>query len=253
MNVKKKKNLNFPLGNKKAGFELSVNFIVILIICIVIFGFSIGILKKFFSHAETIKMTYDERTEQEIERLLDDGSRVAIPFDKKTIGNGEFKTFGIGILNTLNIGSSNEFQVNVRFNKAFNKGNDVLCSVDPPTSGSCGSPDTWLQTSTTANGIDYSGVTLQKTVKNNEQEKFLLGVSVKGAPAGTYVFDLTVCYANSDTEDPLHALTNSPECKCWKKISTDPNPVQYDIDTGCSIRTKDNSYDTLHKLYVDVP
>jgi len=203
------------MANKKGGFELSVNFLVILIICIVIFGFSIYIVKKFFTHAETIKMTYDERTEREIESLLDDGSRVAIPYDKKAIGNGDFKTFGIGVLNTLGTDLSNVFDITIVFNKAFDRRNDLIC--ESPCSGSgcihqsqCGYPDTWLQ-STQGSGVELDGVTITKSIKNNEQEKFLLGVGVKDAPKGTYIFDLSVTY-----------------------------------DSG-------NSYDSLHKLYVDVP
>ncbi len=201
---------------RKASFQLSVNFLVILIICIAIFSFSVFILKKFFTQAETIKMTYDERTEQEIERLLDDGSRIAIPFDKKTINNGDFKTFGIGVLNILNTGESNNFMINVSFKKAFDKRNEPICDImhggiDMYTVN-CGSPETWLQT--TAGTPTGQGVSIRKTIKNNEQEKFLLGVDVKNAPAGTYIFDLSVEYYNSTD---------------WV------------------------SYDTLHKLYVDVP
>ena len=148
--------------NKRA-FELSVSFLVILIICIAIFSFSIYIVRKFFTHAENLRMTYDERTEREIEQLLDDGSRIAIPFDKKEIGNGEFKTFGIGVLNILNSGSSNTFEINVHFNQAFNKRSVKICDI--LDSSSCGSPDQWLQT-TGDTGFIGSGVTIQKTIKN---------------------------------------------------------------------------------------
>lgn len=199
--------------NKKATFQLTLNFLVIIIISLVVFGFSVYLIKKFFTHAETIKMTYDERTEKEIERLLDDGSRIAIPFDKKTIHNGEFKTFGIGILNMLNIGPSDNFRVNISFNKAFDKRNNELCNINKGDTVKCGSPGTWLQTTT---GVgDVSGAVIEKRIKNYEQEKFLLGVDVKGAPSGTYIFDLNVDYQNQSGN--------------W------------------------NPYDTLHKLYVDVP
>jgi len=197
--------------NRKAALQLSVNFLVIIIICIIILSFSIYMIKRFFTQAEIIKMTYDERTEKEIERLLDDGSRIAIPFDQKTIYNGEFKTFGIGVLNMLNIGWQDKFKINISFNKAFDRRNDLIC--DSLYTGNCGNPETWLQT--TAGIGNESGVVIEKTIRNNEQEKFLLGVSVKNAPAGTYIFDLDVEYKNKTDE--------------WV------------------------TYDTLHKLYVDVP
>lgn len=194
---------------RKAALQLSVNFLVIIIICIVVFSSSVYVIKRFFSHAETITMTYNERTEKEIERLLDDGSRIAIPFDKKVIYNGEFKTFGIGVLNMLNIGPSDKFNITIKFKKAFDKKNERICQGD----GSCGPPDTWLQT-TSGEGTENLGVSVEKTIKNNAQEKFLLGVGVKGALPGTYIFDLDVKYLNDSN---------------WL------------------------SYDTLHKLYVEVP
>lgn len=199
---------------KRAAFELSVTFLVILIICIVIFSLSVHMIKKFFTHAETIKMTYDEKTEKEIERLLYDGSRVAVPFDKKTIYNGKSDTFGIGILNMLNTGPNNDFKINVSFNKAFDRRNELICSASelgrPPSL--CGFPNTWLQTTTGMGG--ESGVSIIKRIKNNEQERFLLGVNVKNALSGTYIFDLDVRYENTTL---------------WV------------------------SYDVLHKLYVEVP
>ena len=196
--------------NKRA-FELSVSFLVILIICIAIFSFSIYIVRKFFTHAENLRMTYDERTEREIEQLLDDGSRIAIPFDKKEIGNGEFKTFGIGILNTLNIGMENKFRITVGFNKAYDKKNTEICNKMFPNK--CGNPNSWLKTST-GTVLPNGDVLVPKTIKNNEQEKFLIGMEVKNAPAGTYIFDLNVQYET---------------------------PPTY------------TAYDTTHKLYVDVP
>jgi len=208
--------------NRKASFQISVSFLVILIIALVVFTSSIYLLKKFFTQAEIVKLTYDERTEKEIERLLDDGSRVAIPFDKKTIPNGEFNTFGIGVLNVLNIGMNNDFKIDIKFNKAFDRENKQICSVQTD----CGNPDKWLQT-TQVQGAISSGVSITKTIRNNEQEKFLLGVNVNGARRGTYIFDLMVC-VDADikiTDDPI---------KCPDTPFPDP-------------------YDSMHKLYVEVP
>lgn len=208
---------------RKAALNLSVSFLVIIIICIAIFSFSIYFLKKFFTHAEEIKMVYDERTEKEIERILDDGSRVAIPFDKKTIYNGEFKTFGIGVLNMLNTGPSNNFEIYIYFNKAYDKENTKICEAPNP----CWStyPNDWLIISSGTQD-SVSGVTIPKIIKNNEQEKFLLGVEPKNALPGIYIFDLMVCVdAGAAIEDDTS--------KCPGSL---PDP-----------------YDNLHKLYVEVP
>jgi len=242
--------------HKKGGLQLSINFVVILIICIVIFSSSLYIIKKFFTHAEEIRMAYDERTEMEIERLLDDGSRVAIPFDKKKIYIGEFDTFGIGILNMLGINPA-EFKITIEFNKAFDKDNDVVCATpppapvgpQPPAPNTCGDPNTWLQTTEYPSGP----LTIIKSIKNNEQEKFLLGINVQTDEPGTYIFDLEVCYKNSNTENVAQGLYDSYECECWEDINigNDLPPIYVD-DPPCQYRHKDNRYG-FNKLYVEVP
>jgi hypothetical protein len=183
--------------NKKAAIELSVNFLVMLIITLVIFGSSMVMVKKFFGGATDIKRVYDERTEQEIERLLDDGSRVAIPFDKKKIANGEFATFGMGVLNVLGKDQQNDFRIQIKFNKAFHKDNTPICdSSSIASQATCQSPNMWLSSSNTPDSNQNTiGLVMQKTIKNNEQQKFLMGVEVDpGTEPGTYIFDMNVCF-----------------------------------------------------------
>ena len=210
---------------KKAAIELSVNFLVILIITLVIFGSSMVMVKKFFGGASDIKRVYDERTEKEIERLLDDGSRVAIPFDKKKIGNGEFETFGMGLLNVLGTSADNDFRVQIQFNKAFKKDNSPLC--DKTNAGTCGNPNMWLSTSEAAGSNQASiGIVSEKTIRNNDQQKFLLGVEVDGASPGTYIFDVDVCYT------PPSADTDARDARCQNSHK--------------------RSYSSVKKLYVEV-
>jgi hypothetical protein len=194
---------------KKASFQLSVNFIVIIIICLVIFIFSMFFIRRFFSHAEDLKLIWDERTESEIERILDDGSRVAIPFDKKTIVAGEYNKFGIGILNVLDKWDKRTFRVTINFNKAYDKQNNLICA----TLSECGPPDTWLQT-TDGYGVAGIGIQIEKDIPTFQQSKFLLGITPKEAGSGIYIFDLGVTFHNGTD---------------WQ------------------------SYDNLHKLYVEVP
>ncbi len=209
--------------NKKAAIQLSVNFLVILIICIVIFGSSIFVLRKFFSHAGTIKGTYDERVEKQIEALLDDGSRVAIPFDRKKIPNGEFETFGIGVLNMLGTHAQNSFEVTIKFSKAFNKDDSLMCEKPHTCPPNFINPGLWLKASTGFS--DNQGITLNPVILNNKQKKFLIGAEVSDAREGTYIFDVMVCYDDGDptTDHPL-----------------------------CTGGLEDN-YDNLHKIYIEVP
>jgi hypothetical protein len=189
---------------KKATFQLSVNFIVIIVICLVIFIFSIFFIKNFFTHATDLKDLWDERTQSEIEKILDDGSRVALPFDKKTIIAGEFDTFGVGILNVMDNYNPANFRAEFKFNKAFDKADNPIC-IGP---SDCGPPDTWLQT-TDGKGIAHQGITVEKNIKAFEQSKFLLGVLPKDADKGIYIFNLNVSFYDGTGYQPydnIHKL-----------------------------------------------
>ena len=220
----RKKGMQLVAG-RNAAIEMSTGFIVMLILSLVVFSFSVYFAKQFFGGAQRLKDVYDERTEREIERLLDDGSRVAIPFDKKTISNGAFDTFGIGVLNVIGLKAENNFRVSVKFNKAFDRQNNVICQM--PATATCGDPNTWLKT-TAGDGDLNDGVTFEKTIKNNAQDKFLIGVDVKGAPFGTYIFDVKVCVDDKDGDG-----------------STTPQ-------FGCDDPYFD-AYENVRKLYFEVP
>ena len=71
---------------RKRGIELSINFIVILIISLIIFTSGLVFTNKFFKLAVDRKADLDKQTELEIQNLLSDGAPVAIPYNKKKIG-----------------------------------------------------------------------------------------------------------------------------------------------------------------------
>ncbi|MBU1704099.1 MAG: hypothetical protein KJ922_01940 [Nanoarchaeota archaeon] len=226
---------------KKAAIELSVNFIVILIISIAIFGFGIWIANRFFTQASGMQLVFDQRTEAEIEKLMDDGSKIGIPYERKEIRNGNSGTLGMGILSLVDEPITT-FRVAVNFSKAYAPDNNLLCdggipglaaATDDATPGRavCGLPDTWLRTSS-GNGADTNtmenskGVSFTRNIRKYESDKFLIGFEVKDAPKGTYVFDVHVCY------DDGVGLVTYPE--------------------GCTDQYPD-IYDKLHKIYVIVP
>ncbi len=210
-------------GNRKAAIEMSTGFIVMLIISLVIFTFSVYFAKQFFGGAQRLKDIYDERAEREIERLLDDGSRVAIPFDKKTISNGGFDTFGIGVLNVIGLRAENNFRISIKFSKAFDRQNAQICQIP----ANCGDPNTWLK-SNAGDGDLAAGITFEKIIRNNAQDKFLIGVGVKDAPFGTYVFDVRVCVDDKDN------------------VNNEGSP-----QPGCDGPFPD-AYENVRKLYVEV-
>lgn len=102
----------------KKGFELSVTFLVILIISIVLFSSGIFLIRKFFSITGDVEERVAAQTQKEIERrLLEAGEKVSIPQNRKSAKIGDAVTFGLGILNTL--GSEHTFAVEMSFNKAY--------------------------------------------------------------------------------------------------------------------------------------
>lgn len=171
--------------NKKA-FEVSVNFVVILIISIIVFTMGISIVNRFFQFAEDEKLRWDQLTRSEIDSALDQGDRIAIPRFKKEIVNGEFASFGVGILNVLQ-GPMRNFRINIDFALASDR-RATIC--EPATASACGEPNNWIRTAYD----DESPIIFTLPIKNNEKKSFLVGFDVIGAADGTYVFNVNIEY-----------------------------------------------------------
>lgn len=156
--------------NKKA-IELSINFIVILILSIVIMSSSFILVRQFFGKATEMKAKLDSDTETQIRGLLVSGQRVAIPLHTKEAKIGEFVTFGVGISNILKGGgSSDTFTISVE---------DDNCK---PIGGSGAE-------------IDAKDYIPQITIDKNDQNIALIGVdTAKGAHGTTYKCDIHVTY-----------------------------------------------------------
>lgn len=86
----------------KKAMELPLNFIVILIISLIIFGFGITFISTLSSQAIDItQLTFDE-LDQKISEVICEGSeRVCIGIDRKNVLRKEFGVFGIKIFNIL--------------------------------------------------------------------------------------------------------------------------------------------------------
>jgi len=94
------------MKSKKA-MELSINFIVMLIIAMALFSFGIWFAYKFFGGAEQMRTDLDSQTQTQIENLLMSGNdRVVIPFSSKTLDKSDSSVFGVGILNVLDAAHS---------------------------------------------------------------------------------------------------------------------------------------------------
>jgi hypothetical protein len=120
-----------PRLNKKAAIDLSISFIVIIIISLVVFAGSMLIVRKIFFGAEEIKTMLDEQTEEEIRGLLSSGETIAVPLAYKTIQAGKQDIFWVGIANVpieLVPPASKNFYLVVSFATAY-----LSTGATPPT------------------------------------------------------------------------------------------------------------------------
>ena len=145
------------MKSKKA-FTLSVNFLIMMIIMIVLFGFGIYLFTTVFN--ESVKM-HDQVTETEIERmnkLLDNGDLVTVLNPQQTAGKDALR-FPIGITNE-NGNAANKFNITIDSCK--------FIYGDGPPDDNCLNDDVYQLASDTGTGFD---------IKNNERKYRLLLVT----------------------------------------------------------------------------
>ena len=154
--------------NKKA-FELSINFIVILIISIVIFGFGIKLAYDIMHQADELKGITVNEIEAHLENIMCDSSeRICIGTSTKEIRPNKPGFFTVGILNSHD--NTEDFYVDVEKGNAYDKYDNEIPN-----------PLSWLLNN-------------KITINPNEQEK--VGIAVKvpgGTKKGTYVLNVYVC------------------------------------------------------------
>ena len=164
-----------PKRLKKRGFELSVSFLVMLILTLAVFGMGIYLVNKFFGSTKEMQANLDQQTSAQLEALMDDGSKVAVPINKKEVKLGEQTVFGVGVLNTL--GTEKEFNISVTYSTGLNKNNEKIDLDEAEWSK-------WML---------YEEEPF--TLKNNEKKKLPILIRIPGkAAAGRYVFDIEVLY-----------------------------------------------------------
>lgn len=163
----------------KKGIELSINFLVTIIIAITIFMFGMKFIYNLAGEATEIEGLTTEQLDMRIGELLCESTeRVCIGIDKKKILRGKFAVFGVKILN-IQEGSNFEININPAIPAGYTRNNDPI-----PTSGI---------------KMKYRDSFF---IKRNGEEDVGIGVEVpKDTPAGTYIFNVIVLPYNS-----LHKL-----------------------------------------------
>ena len=168
---------------QKKGVELSINFIVIIILSIIIFGFGVVFMRNLFSQANDLRDLTFEDIDARIGSLICEGSeRVCIGFDRKTIKREEFGVFGLKILNILD---TQDFTVTI------------------------GHPADYLGFKKDKTEIDITNPKLtvypdSRTVNiaKNEEKELGIGVEVPtDAVSGTYILNVRIQYKEPETGD----------------------------------------------------
>jgi len=162
---------------KKRAFELSIGFIVMLILTIIVFSFGIKFVYDLVNRSTSVVEEFDEQTKKEIENMLYQGNIVAIPINQKEAGVKDSAVFGLGILNQL--GKETDFKVYIRFATAVTANEEELLDIDVTE---------WT----------FEEYAVQ-TIKDNEHKIIPLAFEVPGGTSrGTYVFNVNVCYDDED-------------------------------------------------------
>ncbi len=157
--------------NRKA-IELSINMLVVIIISLVILGSGVALLYKFMHQAGELEEQLDQRTREELRRLLiDQGRQVALSLRTAAIQRGESQVFGLGILNSGGVG--NQFKVEVELSRASGPdGEDISLS----------GTETWFL-------YETGYVTIEE---NAHYPARILVTPARTAPPGKYHFKIRV-------------------------------------------------------------
>jgi hypothetical protein len=170
--------------NKK-GMELPINFLVMLILGLVMFGAAITIVYKIYFSTNDLQKQLDSQTKKQIESELRKGSgeKVMFGLTTKEIKRGDNDVFGIGIRNDK--AAETDFYVTVSCTYAYKP--DGVTPICSPTglacSGVCG---TW------GTGPLDKITILPKEVKVDG----IYVIVPKTAEYGTYYFDVQTCTGN---------------------------------------------------------
>ena len=161
----------------KKGFELSMNFLVTIIISITIFIFGINFIYTLASDATELEGLSTDQLDNRIGQLLCESTeKVCIGLDKKIIGKGKFDVFGMKIINILTNQNEEVFKINITANsymdrdKKISKDIDILNKIN----------------------IKYKS---DIPIKRNGEEDIGVGVGVmKDALPGIYILNVTIEY-----------------------------------------------------------
>jgi hypothetical protein len=166
----------------KGGLQLSIKFLVTIILAMTMLAAGILILRQFIDVTTDTQAQIDQRTQQRLSELLNAGEQIAIPFSRQSIRRGESYVFGVGI---LNIEEANTFRVNVDLSSAYHKDNTPFTNqeiINHQLRATAQKPPLWFL---------YDN--LDQSLSKNQRKIINVLVSVpKNAPSGEYIYNVIV-------------------------------------------------------------
>jgi hypothetical protein len=157
----------------KRGIELTINFLVLLILSIVVFGLGVKFIYDMVAKSQDLIPLVDQQIHDELRRLVAGNKRVAIAFDRAQVKRGGSTGFGLGI---LNVNPTKEiFALKAQCEKYGPVGSTELNQPCPA-------------------GIVVGYDRSQLSIKNNEYYDTMIVVKAnKEAHPGNYVIYVDVC------------------------------------------------------------
>ena len=172
------------MTNKKA-IELSLNFIVILIISLVIFGFGINFISRLSSQATELQdLTINDLDERIGNLVCESSERVCIGIDRKTIKRSNFGVFGLKIVNILD---TQNF--------------DIVVSRPVP------SGYTKNNAGISNDNLVWTPKSRSVVIEKNEEKNLGIGIQVpSNAEPGTYIFNVEIKTAGGKPYSQIQKL-----------------------------------------------
>ncbi|MEA3514451.1 MAG: hypothetical protein U9R34_03175 [Nanoarchaeota archaeon] len=180
-------NLPCKFLNKKAAIELSVNFLVILIISLVVFGSGLTLFWKIYQSGEEQLRQVSRNVEQKIITQLHGGAKVSVVPRSIDLDRDEEYIIGIGINNVLP--EDHVFKIFAR-RGLFVREDMEPCTFSPgPLDTNCATLDPPIPL------LKLLGDNVELRVESNKQEISNLMIKTeRKALSGRYTIDVCVCY-----------------------------------------------------------
>ncbi|MBN2053248.1 hypothetical protein JW756_07120 [Candidatus Woesearchaeota archaeon] len=162
------------MSMKKASMELSVNFLVVIIISLILLGIGIFLVNKFLILSTKLPSAVSEQQKTMLRQALSEGALVAAYPSILTVSRGSSADFGIGINNELD--QRNTFSIYL---------SDQNCNPAMP--------------------IEFGKLYLPgpHDIKNNAYDYIPIRINVpKKATKGTCMFMVYVCKTETCDENP---------------------------------------------------